>query len=251
MGYVRTGDNNRQNNEPETLYRAPDEIISDTRGAAQAAFEQRAQQTTERVFTGGTSLEVIGGAAAVVLAIIGISSYMPLAMCAIATIAIGCALLSHGGSIAARWNHALARIERDRGERAELASGVGTEVFAGAAGIVLGVLALAHVLPHVMLPVAAILFGGSLLLGGSASAELEKLAPERGTGRAARVTHQAIQASGGVMVLVGIAAAVLGILGLIHVGPYLTLSLIAMLCVGAALVFSGSSLAARFVHRMA
>ncbi|HEY1556370.1 MAG TPA: hypothetical protein VGF94_16160 [Kofleriaceae bacterium] len=207
-------------------------------------------KTTQRVVAGGTSLEVLGGTAAAVLAIIGLTAYRAFDMCAIGVIAIGCALLVHGGAIAARWKDALMRIEDERGERTELASGVGTEVFAGAAGIVLGILALANVMPYVLLPVAAIVFGGALLLGGSAQPELEKLAPVTDA-RFSRVAHQAVQASTGVMVLVGIASAVLGILGLIHVAPFLTMTLVAVLCIGGALLLAGSSLTARFVRRLA
>ena len=58
-----------------------------------------------------------------------------------------------------------------------------------------------------------------------------------------------VQASAGVMTMVGIATAVLGILALLGVGPALTLTLVALLCVGASLVLAGGALTARFARR--
>ena len=55
--------------------------------------------------------------------------------------------------------------------------------------------------------------------------DLVFLAPERDP-RVARITYDAIQTSGGVMVIVGIAAAVVGILALLDVGPILVLTLV-------------------------
>jgi hypothetical protein len=90
-------------------------------------------------------------------------------------------------------------------------------------------------------------FGGALLLGGAAQPELGNLAapPRR------RTVQDAVEASGGIMVLVGVAAAVLGILSLLGVGPVLTLALVAMLCIGASLLFAGGALATRFMRRFA
>jgi hypothetical protein len=102
-------------------------------------------------------------------------------------------------------------------------------------------------MPTILLPVSAIVFGGSLLLGGAAQPELSAIA-----GPANRTSIQgAVEASGGIMVLVGIASAVLGILALLDVGPVITLALVALLCVGGALFFAGGALAARFMRRFA
>jgi hypothetical protein len=148
----------------------------------------------------------------------------------------------------ARWRHALRRVQGTRLERSELVEGVSTEVFGGTVGIVLGILALVGVKPMILLPVAALVFGGSLLLGGATQPDLVYLSPDRNP-RYARMTFSAVQASGGIMVLVGVAAAVLGILALIEVGPALSLTLVAMLSIGFALVFAGGALTARFVRR--
>jgi hypothetical protein len=217
--------------------------------AAVAREAEAEERRTMGVLAGGSSLETLGGLVAVVVSVLGFAT-RPLAMAAVATIAIGVALLAQGGAIAARWSETLRRLELQRFERSEIVGGVGTEVFGGGAGIVLGVLALAGVLPEVLLPAAAIVYGASLLLGGSAQPDLAHLAPDRDP-RIARVTYAAVQASGGIMVLVGVAAAVLGILALLAVGPALPLTLVAMLVIGAALLFAGGALTARLLRRFA
>ena len=246
MGIVPT-DRNRDLRNHETVYPRR----SNFDGRLTEAETPHEEKVTTQVITGGSSLELLGGLAALIVAVIGVSAYLPFYMSAIATIAIGVALLAHGGSIAARWREAQRALDTNTHyERTELIGGIGTEVFGGAVGIVLGILALAHVMPFVLMPVAAIVFGASLLLGGASQPDLVHLAPEHDP-RYARITYDAIQASGGVMVLVGIAAAVLGILALLHVGPVVTLTLVAMMCIGGALVLAGGALTARFAHRLA
>jgi hypothetical protein len=200
------------------------------------------------MFTSGSTIETLGGLATIVLALIGITGRSQIYMASAACIAAGIALVAQGGSIAARWSDVLRRLDGEHYDRSELIGGVGTEMFGGLVGIVLGVLSFANVMPFVLLPVAAIVFGGSLLLGGAAQPGLEELVPARDP-HYRRLTHDAIQASGGVMVMVGVAAAVLGILSLLKVGPMLTLSLVAMLCIGAALTVAGGALTARFARR--
>lgn len=241
MGYV-SRHKRRDLSKYETLYEDPDYDRVRAFGAA-----RREEKLTTGVFAGGSTLETLGGLVAVILSILGFSR-SPIAMGAVATIALGVALLAQGASIMARWRQALQRAKGTRLDRTELVEGVSTEVFGGAVGIVLGVLTLVGIEPTVMLPVAAIVFGGSLLLGGATQPDLVYLAPERNP-RYARLTFSAIQASGGIMVLVGVAAAVLGILALVGVGPPIALALVAMLSIGFALVVAGSALTARFLRR--
>ena len=251
MGYVRTGNDMEQNVSGETIYHAPGEgAVGTTTMTPAPQPEPHEDKINAGVFAGGASLEAIGGAGAVVLAIIGLSASWPMLMAGVATLAIGGALIFHGGAIAARWNQALQRLDRDRYDRTQFFGGIGAEVIGGAAGVVLGILVLAGVIPAILLPIAAIVFGGALLLGGAATPELESLAEPVRDRRFGEVTHEAIQASGGVMALAGIAAAVLGILGLIKVGPFVTMSLVAMLCVGGALLLAGGALTARFARRL-
>jgi hypothetical protein len=240
MGYV-SRHKRRDLSKYETLWQDPE-----YERLAAVAGPKREDRITNGLLAGGSTLETIGGLAAVILAVVGFQE-RAIEMCAVATIAIGVALFSQGASIMARWRHALPKLQGNKPDRNELVEGISTEVFGGAVGIVLGIIALAGVKPLVMLPVAAIVFGGSLLLGGAAQPDLVYLAPEKNP-RYARVTFSAIQTSGGIMVLVGVAAAVLGILGLLDVGPPLSLALVAMLSIGFSLLFAGGALTARFAH---
>lgn len=244
MGYARSRRDKRDLSKHETLYQDPDyERLRgpDARGAA------RRDRRTEGVLASGTTIETLFGLVALVVTIIGFG-YLPVVMGGIAAIAIGVALFSQGIAIMSRWREALRRFDGARLDKHELAGGVSVEVFAGVVGVVLGILVLADVRPLVLVPAAATVFGGALLLGGAAQPDLVHLTPGR-SARQARATYDAIQASGGIMVLVGVAAAVLGILGLLAVGPIITLSLVAFLAIGGALVFAGGALTARLLHR--
>jgi hypothetical protein len=241
MGYV-SRHKRRDLSKYETVYEHPEFQQLDMFRA-----RGRDDRITAGMLTGGSTIETIGGLAAVILAVLGFSNH-PVVMCAVATIAIGVALLTQGAAIMARWRHALRKSQGTRLDRNELVEGVSTEVFGGIVGIVLGTLALTGVKPDVLLPVASIVFGGSLLLGGATQPDLVYLSPERNP-RYARLTFSAIQASGGIMVLVGVAAAVLGILALLDVGPAISLALVSMLCIGFALVIAGGALTARFARR--
>jgi hypothetical protein len=252
MGYVRTRNDPKLDlRKHETIY--PRGGPPEERGFRDSRTDVPAElshddKITNGVLASGSSLELVGGLVATVVAVVGLSSYLPFYMCAIATISIGVAFLAHGLSVVARWEHAARRLARGPYERGEVIGGISTEVFGGTVGLILGVLALVHVMPFVLMPVAAIVYGGSLLLGGAAQPELVELVPQTDP-RYRRITRDAIQASGGVMVLVGIAAATLGILALLGVGPVVVLTLAAMLSIGGALVLAGGALTARFVQR--
>jgi hypothetical protein len=240
MGYV-SRQKRRDLSKYETIWQDPDYQ------RLASLYAPRSDRVTAGMLAGGSTLETLGGLAAVILAIIGFS-HRPIEMAAIATLAIGVALLSQGASVMARWQQTAQKLEGTRPDRQEIVEGVSTEVFGGVVGIVLGVVALLGINPGVMLPVAAIVYGGALLLGGAAQPDLVYLAPERNP-RVARATYSAIQASGSMMVLVGVASAVLGILGLLEVGPALSFALVAMLAIGFSLVIAGGALTARFVRR--
>lgn len=241
MGYV-SRHKRRDLSRYETVYEDPEyERLK--------AFEgpPREERITAGMLTGGSTLELVGGLVAAILAIVGFTQ-QPIQMAGFATIAIGVALLSQGVSIMTRWRQAVRKLEGAHVGKGELIEGVSTEVFGGIVGIVLGIVALSGVRPATLLAVAAVVFGGSLLLGGTTQPDLAYLAPERNP-RIARATFTAIQASGGVMVLVGIAAAVLGVLALVEVGEPVSLVLVALLAIGFALLVAGGALTTRFVRR--
>jgi hypothetical protein len=232
-------------NKPEVIYHHARDGGAATSSGRTEPVEDR---TTTATITTGSSLEAIGGGGAVVLAIIALAGYLPLYLTAIATIAIGGALLAHGAAVAARWNDTVARAG-DQSERVELVGGMSSEVLGGAAGIALGILALANVMPMVLLPVAAIVLGGSILFAAPAQPEIARFARDTDR-RVGRATYQGVEASSGTMALAGAGAVVLGILALIHVGPPLVLSVVAMLAIGGALLLSGGALTARFARTL-
>jgi hypothetical protein len=178
-----------------------------------------------------------------VLSIIGLAGGFPNFMASIATIAIGVGLLAYSGTTSSRIAHALRHGEH--GERLQVGGGLGSEVLGGVAAIALGILALVHVIPTVLLPIAAIVLGGAILFGAPTQHDMAK---RTRTGEHEGF-HERIEGTSGAMVLAGAAAIVLGILGLLHVGPRLMMSLAAMLVLGGALFLESSTFTARFAVR--
>ncbi|HPZ96868.1 MAG TPA: hypothetical protein PLT93_01915 [Phycisphaerae bacterium] len=202
-------------------------------------YETEEKEKTAEVIFGGSTAEAVVGAAAVVLAILGLANMWPGYMASIATIAVGAALLFEGGAIASRYSD-LAR----RTGASEIGGGVSAEILGGAAGIALGVLALLGIMPSALTPIAIIVFGGALLIGSAATARLNALSTVKMSDRARDVTRGAIEMASGTEVLIGIAAIVLGILALLGMAPR-TLVLIGLLALGATVLFSGAAISSR------
>jgi hypothetical protein len=106
-----------------------------------------------------------------------------------------------------------------------------------------------EVVPFVLLSVAAIVLGGSILLGAPAQPDLARVAPDVDR-RIGRITYEAVEGTSGAMGLVGAGAIMLGILALIGVGPAFILVMVAMLAIGGAVFLSGSALTAQFARRL-
>jgi hypothetical protein len=136
---------------------------------------EREEERSAEVVAGGSMVEAIAGVAAVVLAILGLAGLLPVYLLAIAAIAVGVALLFEGGAIAVRYSRLLTETVGSRLSSAELDGGMGVEVLGGIAGIVLGILALLGLVPLTLTAVAAIVFGGTLLLSSGTAARLNCL----------------------------------------------------------------------------
>ncbi|HEX5181191.1 MAG TPA: hypothetical protein VFW04_17805 [Gemmatimonadaceae bacterium] len=187
--------------------------------------------------------ESITGAIAVVLAILGLIGVLSGVFAAVSTIAVGVALAVAGSALATHYGKTLRTndlvYERHEGER-----GMRMEALAAVAGVVLGILALIGVSALTLLPVAAIVLGGALLMVGGSAARVESLMrSEVVSGSRGMLEHAPYVATGSDL-LVGVGAVVLGILGLSGHNPQ-TLTLIAMLGIGAAVLLNGSTIAAR------
>lgn len=202
-------------------------------------------ETSMRLASGGSLLESLGGLATIVITIVGLCAHLHYALmaglAAVSTIILGVALLFAGSATLARF----ARLLREPGgtPNADLGGGTMGQFLGGATGIVLGILALLGVVPSVLVPVSAIVFGATLLLGCAATARLNTCTVEGFYGNtheyARRMAGEMVAATNGLQVMAGLAAAILGIIalaGMVH--PFI-LSLVAMLVVGSALTLSG------------
>lgn len=202
---------------------------------------------SERRFLGelsaGTGLEAIAGAGALVLAIIGLAGVLPFYMAAIATIVVGAAFLVEGAVIMAKQCDIAAEFGETTGQEIEVGGGLSAEFAGGIAGIVLGILALVNVFPTVLLSVAALVLGGCMLVSSGATARTKsfELMPDTGRSMAREMARETNYAATGVEFLVALAAVVLGILAVVHIAP-LSLALVVMLILGAAILLSGSAL---------
>jgi hypothetical protein len=208
---------------------------------------EREEERSARYVTTGFSLEVLGGAGAVVLAILGLANIFPMYMLGISILLIGGTLLLQGGTVAARLNKLLHEISGGRTESVEVGGGLSAELVGGAAGIAIGILALVDVVPVILVSVAAVVFGATLLMS---SGTVSRLAQLRLAGhvehRTAEATREAAMSAAAAQALVGIARAALGIIALVGTLP-ITLSLIAMLSVGGSILLSGAAVSGRML----
>jgi hypothetical protein len=188
-----------------------------------------------RTMAGGSTGEGIAGIATAVVAIIGLSHVASFYLAAVATIVLGAGLLLRGLRMATRYWE-LGETSRTGFAPRGTEGGVSAEFVGGAAGVVLGILALLEIYPAILLPIMAIVFGAIWLLGVGASIRLNALereqqwiGQEREAGR--RFGAEVFPGAYGGRLLVGIAALVLGIVGTVGVYP-LALDLVALLVLG-------------------
>lgn len=175
----------------------------------------------------GLLTEGAAGIAVVVLAIIALAGVSSSALVSIATIIVGVGLMVQGFNSAAENSRGLpAAIPEFGGE-------VMVDCLAGGTGIVLGILALIGISTGYLLNAALIIFGAALLLSG-ALAMRGPVATPLGA-EATMVAYRGSPAAGGMEMLIGVAAVVLGILSFVlpHAG---VLTMVGFIAVGAALL---------------
>jgi hypothetical protein len=203
-----------------------------------------------REIESGSTTEAIGGAAAIVLGILGLLGILPISLASVASIAVGAGLIAAGGTIAGRFERVLlgtgpGTAVEPTATRREIAGGLGMEAVAGAAAIVLGILALLGKDSITLLAVSAIAVGAGLLMASGSMSRLESVIRWELGRNAEPRTGDMVYASAGSEVIVGVGAIVLGILAIVGFNP-VTLVLVAILSIGASLLLSGSSVAGRF-----
>jgi hypothetical protein len=202
----------------------------------------------EHSVIGGYSIEALGGGAALVLTILGLSGLAPLLLASITCIVLGVALLFEGGMVASEYNNIMHTTGNGQLSTAELGGGLSTEVMAGGAAAVLGLLALLNIAPVILTAISAIVIGVGLMLGSGVLARLNGLKIEFSSDHetAKRVAHEAVSTTSGAQILVGIATVVLGILSLIGIVPVI-LTLVALLAAGSSLLLSGTAITGRMM----
>jgi hypothetical protein len=164
--------------------------------------------------------QAIAAVATVILTILGLAHVAPNFLVAIATITFGAALLLHGVSMLSEYAR-LARQASTSTSAVVGGGGLSTVLLAGAAGIILGILALLGISTMELTAIAVIAFGSALILSSNSALRMHffKLAlagPDERTQLIATdmLAGEILSSSAGTYGLVGLAAIVLGILAL-------------------------------------
>ncbi|WGS22024.1 MULTISPECIES: hypothetical protein [unclassified Bradyrhizobium] len=208
--------------------------------------------TSERTFqeaaTYGGVVDAIGGAATVILAIVALAGVGQSMLAAIATIVFGAALLIQGGTMLTEFTKLIAPPSAAGTADEVMAGGGLSSLFVvGAAGIVLGVLALVGIAAQTLTAAAVIAFGGALLLSSNSVWRLYRA--KRASYRAGAGTSSGAEFLAGEMAsgsaalqcLSGLAAIVLGILAVTGTNASV-LTLVGLLVLGATVLLTGSTL---------
>jgi hypothetical protein len=211
------------------------------------------ENTAAKTAAVGSALEAVAGLGAMALAIIGLVSFFPALFAPISAIVVGVALLLEGAAISVRYSR-LVQGPTEHRRDIELSGGLSAEFVGGVAGIALGILSLIGLDAAVLLPVAAIVFGGALMVGSFANARLNKmlvlLPPSAETEGATRFAKESVTAASGAEFLMGSGSVVLGIiaLSLLPATAWLALSLVAFLAVGTAVLLTGTAVSGKLLN---
>ncbi|HUN96902.1 MAG TPA: hypothetical protein VMU69_11805 [Bradyrhizobium sp.] len=197
----------------------------------------------------GGVADAVGGIVTVVLAVIALAGAHEDILLAIATIVFGTALLIEGGAILSEYvSMSFPTGTYESAEGLGGGGGLSALFLTGAAGIVLGVLALIAIHPQTLSAIAVIAFGGALVLGSSSLLHLNRarqMSYRSGTPRKLSGGEIiAVEMASGAAVMQGIAglaAIVLGILAVTGHNPSV-LSLVGLLVLGAAVILTGNTL---------
>jgi hypothetical protein len=186
-----------------------------------------------------------------VLAIVALAGIQSDMIVAIATVIFGAALLVHGGALLSEYAHIIFPPGRTTVSAREFTGGSLSALFlVGAAGIVLGVIALLGIHPVELTAIAVIAFGSALALSSNAVWHLYLLKRSTILARDTRdgwhlgsevLAGEMASGSAGMQALAGLAAAVLGVLAVVGINPAV-LSLVALLVLGTTIVLTGGAL---------
>ncbi len=208
-------------------------------------------KTSAQIVRGGFAAEGVAGIIGVVLAILGLLNILPQLLLPIAAIVLGIAFLANGGAVASRFSKLLNETAKGRFETAEWGVGLTVEFIGGIAAVILGILTLLRIDPVILMPVAAIVFGVTLMFGSGITARLNHLQmPKSEEYEAFReVARESVNVATGAEILLGLSAVVLGIIAVTGIN-WMALTYVAILCVGVSHMTSGSAIAAKMMGVM-
>ncbi|WP_363350805.1 hypothetical protein [Methylocystis echinoides] len=214
--------------------------------------------TAENAAAYGGLIDAVGGVATVVLAICGLVNIAPGPLSAVATIVFGVALLIQGGAMVSEYAQVTFPAEMDEASADSFGGNSLVTVFlVGAAGIVLGILALLGIQSGTLTPVAVIAYGTALLLSSNAVWRLYAMrrASRRQPGAATHgggeiIASEMASGSAGLQAVAGLTAIVLGVIALAGAPNDLTLNLAALLVLGATIILTGGTLSATVISFM-
>jgi hypothetical protein len=183
-------------------------------------------------------VQAVLGVGAAALAVIGLEHFAAVSLLAIATIVVGAALLFEGGVIAARFSALASFME---GTPFRLRGWMTTEFIAGVGGITLGILALLHFAPFVLVPVAAMALGAAqmVITGLNARLNAMEISRSRSEGFDQEEARESIMPYTGIGGIMGLGALVVGLIALAGINP-VVLGLVAILSIAAAHLVNGA-----------
>lgn len=177
----------------------------------------------------------LAGAAALVLAIIGLAGMATSYMMAIGVIALGVAFLFDGAvAMTGAWET----------PEIMLGSHRSAAVLGGAAGVVLGILALIGVVPQILCSCAVLVFGACLLVATGMEGGMRRWNAVPGEESKMMETEEEF-AEPGMRPLVALAAIVLGLLAIVNIASAV-LTLVGVLVLGASFVINGPAMTSRW-----
>ena len=215
------------------------EVHPPVRGGVETESEREKKIEIKRKSSiGGVAVELLAAVSAVVLAIIGLGGLFPVDLAGVAAIAAGTALLFEGLSVGAQLHPRSPVIAT----REPITGEVGVEAIAGLAAIALGIIALAGAATFVLLPVAAIVLGAGLLFAVHPLTEVTHATEYyEGLDTRTQVMHGTGAGISGVHAFAGVAAIVLGIIGLVMQSSIVTYSLVSYLIIGGTVMLGSAA----------
>ncbi len=191
-------------------------------------------QSTKRIFgaSNGALIGILVPIVGLILAVIGLGGVRTYWIAGLTSLVVGIAHLLESDALGSR----VSGIVRQEESEWYLGEGVMTgRLPAGIIGIILGILSILAVVPRILLPISAIVFGAALILGTAYSVSLNDAylnqACEREDMR--EITRAGVRFFQTFEGLLGCATVVLGIIGLAEMAVVpVTLSLVAFLLVG-------------------